>query len=254
MKMSCRYQVVFRSFLIAVLLSLATATTSAQGFPFPPQDASAAQQQAPASAPVPVPQAVGPKAPGKIRVCIAPTQAQVGQGNDLQGDYGTPIRNSIILTMSGPAVDIAPLDSHLAIQLQAEAQQKECDFVVNTTVSVKHSGGSGFGKLMKQAAPVTTVMTGGLAGGLGGGTAGQVAGVAAMSAQQAAINQLSGINQQIKNKDDVAFGYQMFQTGQDKPLIMDTFKGKAKTDGEDVLTPMIQQAANTILTESIKKQ
>ena len=30
--------------------------------------------------------------------------------------------------------------------------------------------------------------------------------------------------------------------------------GKAKTDGEDVLTPMIQQAANTILTESIKKQ
>jgi hypothetical protein len=33
-----------------------------------------------------------------------------------------------------------------------------------------------------------------------------------------------------------------------------TLKGNAKTDGEDLLTPMIQQAANSILTESIKKQ
>ncbi len=33
-----------------------------------------------------------------------------------------------------------------------------------------------------------------------------------------------------------------------------TLKGKAKTDGEDLLTPMIQQAANSILAESIKKQ
>ena len=119
---------------------------------------------------------------------------------------------------------------------------------------MKHSGGGGFGKLMKQAAPETTVMTGGLAGALGGSTTGQVAGVA-MSAQQAAMSQLSGVSQQIKNKDDVTFGYEMLQTGQDKPRIMETtLKGKAKTDGEDVLTPMIQQAANAILRGSIKKQ
>jgi hypothetical protein len=42
---------------------------------------------------------------------------------------------------------------------------------------------------------------------------GQVAGVATMSAQQAAVSQLSGVNQQIKNKDDVTFGYGMLQTG-----------------------------------------
>src|SRR5690348_13532128 len=78
----------------------------------------------PAAAPVPIPQAMGPKAPGKIRIGVAPSQAQVGQGNNA-GDYGTPIRNSIILTMNGPAVEIAALDSRLPMQLVAEAQQKQ---------------------------------------------------------------------------------------------------------------------------------
>jgi len=37
----------------------------------------------------------------------------MGQGNDAQADYGTPIRNSIVLMMSGPAVEIAALDSRI---------------------------------------------------------------------------------------------------------------------------------------------
>jgi len=61
----------------------------------------------PGGASAPVPQALGPKAPGKIRLGVAPAQAQMGQGNDAQADYGTPIRNSIVLMMSGPAVEIA---------------------------------------------------------------------------------------------------------------------------------------------------
>src|SRR6266705_612081 len=78
-----------------------------------------------ASAPVPAPQALGPKAPGKIRIGVAPAQAQVGQGNNAQADYSTPIRNAMILLMNGPAVEIAALDSRVAMQLQAEAQQKQ---------------------------------------------------------------------------------------------------------------------------------
>ena len=98
---------------------------------------------APAAAPL------GPKAPGKIRIGVAPPDAQVGQGNNAGADYSTPIRNAEVALMSGPAVEIAPLDSHLAVQLQAEAQQKQCDYILFSAVGVKHSSG-GFGKFMNQ--------------------------------------------------------------------------------------------------------
>ena len=198
------------------------------------------------------------KAPGKIRIGVAPSQAQLGQGNNAQGDYGTPIRNSIVLLMGGPAVEIIPLDSHLTMQAQAEAQQKQCDFILYSSVTVKRTESGGLGKFMKKAAPVASMMPMvGLAGGMSGAMAGQAAGVAAMAAaqtvQEQAINQLAGFNGQIKSKDDVTVGYRLVAPDQEKPLLQNSLNGKAKSDGEDVLTPLILQAANTILTEVTKK-
>jgi hypothetical protein len=214
------------------------------------------QGPAPGAA-VPLPQALGPKVPGKIRIGIAPSQAQLGQGNNAGADYGTPIRNAIVYVMNGPAVEITALDSRLPIQTQAEAQQKQCDYILFSNVTVKHSGG-GFGKFMKAAGPMSSMVPmAGMAGGMGGAIAGQAASVAvqtaAQAAQQSAMSQLAGFNGQIKSKDDVTVAYQLMPTGQDKPRLENTLKGKAKADGEDVMTPLIQQAANTILTEVTKK-
>lgn len=202
-------------------------------------------------------QPLGPKAAGKIRIGVAPSQAQMGQGNNAQGDYGTPIRNSIVLLMGGPAVEVIGLDSRVPIQVQAEAQQKQCDYILYSSVAVKHAGG-GFGKFMKSAGPLASMAPmAGMAKGMGGAVAGQMAGaaasVAAQTAEQQALNQLASFNGQIKSKDDVTVGYQLLATGQPTPKLQNTLAGKAKTDGEDVLTPLIQQAANTILTEVTKK-
>jgi hypothetical protein len=35
--------------------------------------------------------------------------------------------------------------------------------------------------------------------------------------------------------------------------LQNQLQGKAKGDGEDVLTPLLQQAANAVLTEAAKK-
>jgi len=201
------------------------------------------------------PAAVGPKKPNTLRIGVAPAQAQMGQGSNAQADYGTPIRNSIVLLMSGPAVEIVPLDAHLAMQLDAEAKQKQCDYVLFSNVTVKHgSGGSGFGKFMKMAAPAANVLP---MAGAGRMMAGQAAGYAAMaavqSAQEQAISQLAGFNGQIKSKDDVTVGYRLMATGQDKPRLENQLNAKASTDGEDVLTPLILKAADTVLTEVSKK-
>ena len=209
---------------------------------------------APTGASIPIPQAVGPKAPGKIRIGIAPADAQLGQGNNAQADYATPIRNSIILMMNGPAVEIAALDARIPMQVQAEAVQKQCDYILFSSVTVKHGGGS-FGKFMKMgnaAASMNPMMV--MTKSVSAMAASQAAAQAAsMTAQQQAVSQLSSFNGQIKSKDDVIVDYHLFPTGQEKAKLENSLKGKAKSDGEDVLTPLIQQAATTILTDVTKK-
>ncbi len=244
--------------LAAGFCLVASTTVAQQNGQFPTPAELQQVQFAQVANSVPAPQPLGPKAAGKIRVGVAPSLAQMGQGNNAQTDYGTPIRNSIVLTMGGPAVEVIGLDSHLPIQLQAEAQQKQCDYILYSAVEVKHSSGGVFGKFLKSAGPMTSMIPmAGMGGGMGGAIAGQVAGQAAtlasMTVQQQMANQLAGFNGQIKSKDDVSVAYRLLPTGQETPKLENTLKGKAKTDGEDVLTPLIQQAANTILTEVTKK-
>jgi hypothetical protein len=204
---------------------------------------------------VAAPQALGPKASGKIRIGVAPPNAQVGQGNNAGADYSTPIRNAEIALMSGPAVEIAGLDSHIPMQLQAEAQQKQCDFILFSSVEVKHSSGGGFGKFAKfggMAASMTPM--GAMAHGMGGAIAAQGAAMAASQmAQQQAMNQLAGFNGQIKSKDDVTVQYQLVPTGQSAPVAQNSLKGKAKSDGEDVLTSLLQQTAGEVLGAAARK-
>ena len=216
-----------------------------------------------ASAPIAIPQALGPKAPGKIRIGVAPPDAQVGQGSNAQADYSTPIRNAMILLMNGPAVEIAGLDSHVPMQLQAEAQQKQCDYILMSSVAVKHPQGGGFGKFMKMGGTMAQMTPmGAMAHGMGGAMAASAASAAASAAAQAAqqqamnqvMSQLSGFNGQIKQKDDVTVQYQLTQTGQGAPLLQNALQGKAKSDGEDVLTPLLQQTANTVLTQVSTKK
>ncbi len=199
----------------------------------------------------PATQVLGPKVPGKIRIGVAPPEAQVGQGNNAGGDYSTPIRNAEIALMNGPAIEIAALDSHIALQLQAEAQQKQCDYIMFSGVTVKHSSGGGFGKFAKMGSMAASMTPmGAMAHGMSGVVAAQAAGMAASQmAQQQAMNQLAGFNGQIKSKDDVTVEYQLVATGQASPVLQNSLKGKAKSDGEDVLTPLLQQAATAVLTQ-----
>jgi len=207
---------------------------------------------------VAAPQQLGPKAPGKIRVGVAPPEAQLGQGNSAGADYSTPIRNVEVALMSGPAVEIAALESHVALQLQAEAQQKQCDYILLSGVTVKHSSGGTFGKFMKigttaasfNPAVMMTKSVGSVVAAQGAAAASQMA---AQQMQQQAISQLAGFNGQIKSKDDVTVQYELVATGQSAPIFQNTLEGKAKSDGEDVLTPLLQQTANAVLTQVSKK-
>ena len=201
------------------------------------------------------PQPLGPKAPGKIRIGVAPPDAQVGQGTNSGGDYSTPIRNAEVSLMSGPAIEITPLDSHIPMQLQAEALQKQCDYIMYSAITVKHGQSGGFGKFMKMGSTAASMSpVGMMAHGMGAAATAQAASMAASQmAQQQAVNQLAGFNGQIKSKDDVSIQYQVVATGQTAPVVQNALQGKAKSDGEDVLTPLLTQAATDVLTKVSKK-
>jgi hypothetical protein len=209
----------------------------------------------PGAAAVATPQVLGPKAAGKIRIGVAPPDAQLGQGNNAGADYSMPIRNVEVALMSGPAIEIAALDSHVPLQLRAEAQQKQCDYILFSGVTVKHSTGGSFGKWMKigqtaasfNPAVMMTKSVGSMVAAQGAAAAAQQ--MAAQQMQQQAISQLAGFNGQIKSKDDVSVQYQLVATGQTAPVLQNTLQGKAKSDNEDVLTPLLQQTANAVLTQ-----
>jgi hypothetical protein len=253
-----RFTALVSAMLLVVVLVPAAMLAQSLGGLFQKSPASASGP--PAAAAVPLPQALGPKAPGKVRIGIAPAEAQMGQGNNSQADYGTPVRNAVVFIMSGPAVEIAALDARLPIQLQAEAQQKQCDYILLSTVTVKHNT-SNLGKFMKAGSMASNftpmgMMAHGMSS-MATMAATQAASAAmqtaALSTQQQAMNQLSGFNGQIKSKDDVIVDYQLYPAGQAQPKLQSSLKGKAKSDGEDVLTPLIEQAATNVLTEVTKK-
>ena len=127
---------------------------------------------------------------------------------------------------------------------------------------MKHNSGGGFGKFAKFATPLASMTPiGMMAHGMGSAVAATAASAAASAASQAAqqqamnqvMSQLQGFNGQIKSKDDVNVQYQLFATGQSSPVLQNGLQGKAKADGEDVLTPLLQQTANTVVNQVGKK-
>ena len=193
----------------------------------------------------------------KTRVCVAPATAQLGQGNSVQADYGTSVKNALVLLMSGPAVDVNALDASVPVQMDAEARQKDCDYVLIAAVTVKRTGSSGLSRLMKAGSMAASLTPMGImAHSVGGMIAAQAATTAmqsaALTAQQQAVTQLSGFNGQIKSKDEVTVQYELFATGQSQPRMQNVLKGKSRTDGEDVLSPLLRDAATGVMNEVVK--
>lgn len=183
---------------------------------------------------------IGAKKEGTVRVGVTVKSGAVGEG--ITGtELAAAVQNSLGEYLKGTNVEIVVLEAKLPSALENEAKQKECDFVLTATVSHKKGGGGfGFGKIIGQAVAQTGI---GHTGSVAGNIAGQVATNAIVSAGQASAN--------IKPKDEVALDLNMKQTG-GAAVLTKQFKAKAKSAGEDVISPVVEQAAQAILDASKK--
>ena len=186
--------------------------------------------------------AVGPKQPGTIRIGVALPGTQLGPGTE-GVDAPEAIRNTVIQYLQGPLFEVIPLSSRIEMQLQAEAKQKECDYVFQSTVSLKKGGGM-FGKLSSVSKITSSVVP--MAG--YAGTAESVAAGVASAATATAASVAGGF----RNKDEISYKFKVTATD-NSVVATNTSKLKAKEDGDDVLTPQIEQAINATL-EAISKR
>jgi hypothetical protein len=197
-----------------------------------------------ASAPQPESQNNAPaaKKAGTVRIGVAVKTTSVGEGITAN-DLSLAIQNTLDQYLKGTKVEIVPLEAKLVAAQAGEAKEKDCDFVLNVTAAHKKGGGGGFGfgKILGQAVAQSGML--GATGSVAGNIAGSVASQAIMSATS-----LSG---NVKNKDELTLDLKLQSTVDNSTPLSKQFKTKAKADGDDIISAIIEQAAQAIL-DSVK--
>lgn len=175
----------------------------------------------------------GPKKAGTVRIGLAYVKTgSVGDGVNSQ-DLALAVQNSFVSYLKTPNVEVVTIDAKLASAIESEVTAKECDLVVYLTVSHK-KGGGGFGKMLGSAIGNTVARTGiGNTGSTAGNIAGQVATQTIVSA--------ATVSSQMKAKDELSLDLTINRGGVKNQAKQ--FKVKAASDGEDIITKIVEQAA-----------
>lgn len=156
----------------------------------------------------------------------------VGEGLNAQ-ELSAAIQNTLTEYLKSPQVELVALEAKLPSAIDAEAKQKECDFVIYAQVSHKKGGGGMFGKVLgKMSETVARTAYG------SSNVAGQVAKVTIISAASVSGN--------VKSKDEITLEIKLLSAAGSAALSKQ-FKAKAKSDGEDIITLVIEQAAQAII-------
>lgn len=180
------------------------------------------------------PDEVGAKRPGVVRIgMVGPKVTAAGEGMNAN-DLSDAVRLTLKDLLKGTQIEIIQLEAKLSSAITDEAKSKECDLVLYANVAHKTGGGGfgGFGKVLGSVVSQTGI---GHTGSVAGNLAGQMA-------TQAIASTLS---QNVKAKDEISLDIRM-QNG-DSVIFTKQYKAKAKSNGEDIVSPMLEQVAQAIL-------
>jgi hypothetical protein len=172
------------------------------------------------------------------RVCLVPTSAQMVAGNTETAI--TAVRETFTSFLTGPSLGVVPLKARLTSQAREEAKQASCRYVLLTTM--KHQRKTDRGLLRR--ATGSAVEAG--AWQVAGSAHSTEARVAAGAAAQAAVA-VREVAYSFKTKDELELNYRL-ESADGSVLLDKTEKRAAKSDGEDLLTPLVEHASEAIAT------
>ena len=157
-----------------------------------------------------------------IRIGLITPKVQVSSGD--AGSTTQSLRSSFVSNLNGDNVEVVALSSQQLSQALDEARKSQCDYVLTVSLNIKKGGGgSMFGRAIGNiAASAAGIPTGG------------------------------AVNAAIKAKDELTLQYILDNLQSSTTVLSNTSKAKAKSDGEDIITPEVQKASQAILA-AVKK-
>jgi len=179
-----------------------------------------------------------------VRICLVRAAVEGGNNGQAAADA---IRASFTAFLTGPSLTSQALQAPLASQAREEAKVAGCPFVLLTNVKLvsRRSGGGLLGKVAAGA-----VRQGAVEAGVGGGSAtARIAGSAASGAIQQATQDFATTT---RNKDEVTLGFRL-ETADGTVLVEKKEKRSASSDGEDLITPLVQSASEKIVEATRRK-
>lgn len=175
--------------------------------------------------------AVGAKRAGVVRVGVALTKTIAAADYVDASALAGAVRNMLISNLNNPAIEVVALEAQQTQGVESEARQKECDYVLYSTVSHKKGGGGGgFGGFLKKSAAIASGV-----------------GVAVPSEARGG----GGAGGSMKAKDELTLEYKL-QRGADA-VVSNTLKAKAKSDGDDIISQLAAQAATAVSAAATNK-
>ena len=171
------------------------------------------------------------------RICLAPASVKETSGN--AAGAMDAVRESFTSFLTGPSLSVAPLKARLESQVREEAKLAGCPFVLFTSVNHKRKQGS---SLLGRAASGALQQGAWRAGSVAGSAVGSMAASAAAGAASAAVTDWTYT---VRTKDELSLDYRL-EADDGTVLVERKGKRKAESDGEDLLTPQVEQAAQAI--------
>ncbi len=180
----------------------------------------------------PKPATLGPKQGGMVRIGIAAVKTGAVGDGITANDLSAAVQNTLVAFLKLPNVEVILIEARLANAVEAEARQKECDYVINATVSHKKGGGGfgSFGKALGQAVASTAI--------------GHTGNVAAIIATHTIISAAS-VSANIKAKDEITLDVKLDRIS-GAPEAVRQYKAKAKSNGDDIISKVVEEAAEAI--------
>jgi hypothetical protein len=160
---------------------------------------------------------LGPQKPGVIRIALPIPRVQPADERGSQS-----IQQALQRFLSGPSFQVVAISAGLDSQITAEARQKQCDYILTSSVRQKKSR---LGSIIDSGAPMAPIPGGPLAAPV--------------------------IAHLFHGKAEVIFDFSLEPlNGQAK--LTNSFKAQTKSPSDDVLTPLLKQAAENIIASLTK--
>ncbi len=181
---------------------------------------------------------ISAKQPGVIRIGLAAVKTGAVGDAISAGDLAAAVQNTLASYLKAPNLEVVNLEGRLTSAIAAEAQQKECDYVIYANVSHKKGGGGGFGGMFGQVLGSAIGQSGiGHTGSVAGNIAGQIATQSIVSA--------TSVSSSVKSKDEITLDLKLNRADGGGTLAK-VYKVKAKSNGDDIISQVVEQAAQEI--------